>query len=308
MTTRVQKTLVAAVLAAVVAAGGCACPEQHVSLQTLVQEHNANAAQVPMLWARARIELTVARSGLLVPLATDGLLLLAKNSNPNVPPGFVLIGRELGHDIFRIGSSPQEGVYYFWYQFGGSGQAVWGRTAMAGAPGLEAIPLDPYQLLALLGITELPKDGSRLPAVVMSMCTSPCAYVVSYIDRQPITGNALFRREAYIDWTKDQEPLRPYRIDFFSPDGRRTLKSGLKSYRPIEGASTAVMPTDISLSTVSWPGHPNSPIRSIRFSLSEMTVEDKWDRSSLLFVENLPPGIVDVIQLDKNISPPKDSQ
>ncbi|MCE5327650.1 MAG: hypothetical protein LLG01_14690 [Planctomycetaceae bacterium] len=293
------------------AANGCVfvpCPDQHAPLSALVAEHNANAAQVPLLWARAKIDLTVARGGLLVPLSTDGLLLLAKNKNPQTPPGFALIGRELGHDIFRIGSSPDEGAYYFWYQFGGSGQAVWGRTALAGAPGLDAIPLDPYQLLAVLGINELPKDGSGLPAVVMSMSSSPCAYVVSYIDRQPVSGNVLFRREAHIDWKKDQEPLRPYRIDFFAADGRRTLRADLKAYMPIAGTASAVMPTDITLTTISWGGQPASAIRRIHFSLSEMTTEDKWDRSSLLFVENLPQSIVDVVQLDKNIRTQKDQQ
>ena len=284
---------------------GCTrCPQMHVSLEHLVREYNSNAAAVPRLWARVRMDITLAdqkgRTFTLRSATPNGLLLLRKSAGP---PEFVLIGREMGQEMFRAGSSAAEGVYYCWYRFGGKALALWGRGKLAGAPGIKALPIEPYQLLAVLGICELPGDFTKLPTVAMAMSKDPCAYVLTYIDRQPISNRIGFRREMYFRWS-DTEPRRPFLINFFSSDGRRVMAARMKNYQPVELAEVGeaslapvVMPTDI---TIELCGREKGPIRRIHMVLSEMTTADKWQPAALRFGENLPPGIKKV-QIDRHI-------
>ena len=64
-------------------------PETYVSLKQLVAEHNANAAKVPRLWARAKIMVDLPGLppiGSTSPLAeTNGLLFLSKTADPTRP-------------------------------------------------------------------------------------------------------------------------------------------------------------------------------------------------------------------------------
>lgn len=287
---------------------GCVrCPQMHVSIDHLVREYNAGAAAVPRLWARVKMDITLAdekgRTFTWRSATPNGHLLLAKSDNRLGPHDFVLIGREVGQELFRVGSSVAEGVYYCWYRFGGKGVALWGRQELAGAPGIEALPIEPYQLLAVLGICELPADFTKLPTVAMAMSSNPCAYVLTYIDRTPISNRIGFRREMYFRWS-DAEPRRPFLIKFFSSDGRRVMTARMKNYQPVELADVkeppskpVVMPTDI---TIEVCGREKSPIRRIHMVLSKMTTADKWQRAAVRFSENLPPGIKKV-QIDRHI-------
>ena len=294
-----------------VCVGGCVkCPQTHATLAALVAEHNANAAPVKRLWARVRMDMVLADSkGRTLPVSCDGLLLLHKSADALGPHDFVLIGRELGQDVFRVGSSTKEDVYYFWYRFGDQAEALWGRSKLAGAPGVDLLPIDPYQLLAILNICELPADPARLPVVALAMNADPCAYVVTYIDRQAVSGRILFRREVYYRWSDTPGPHRPYKVNFFSPDGRRLLTASLAGYKPVRvvGGGRAVMPTDIRLESMARPGQARL-IRKIRLQLSQMTTADKWDQAAVIFNgPALPPGIRKT-QLDKHIRAEKGTQ
>ncbi len=287
---------------------GCVrCPQTHVSIDQLVREYNAGAAAVPRLWARVKMDITLAdekgQTFTWRSATPNGLLLLAKADNRLGPHDFVLVGREMGQEMFRVGSSVTEGVYYCWYRFGGKGVALWGRQELAGAPGIKALPVEPYQLLAVLGICELPADFTKLPTVAMSMSKEPCAYVLTYIDRTPISNRIGFRREVYFRWS-DTAGRRPFLMNFFSADGRRVMTARMKNYQPVELAGVekaplepVVMPTDI---TIEVCGQEKSSIRRIHVVLSKMTTADKWQRPAVRFSENLPPGIKKV-QIDKHI-------
>lgn len=303
---RAAISISAAVLAAL-AACGCECPRQVVPLEQLVGEYNANAARVPRLWARGRIELTVRdpASGLSFTWGSAGrlaapnaLLLLAKNDkNPLGPHDFALIGRETAAmELFRMGVSTSEGVYYLWYGFGDRSGAWWGRTPLAGAPGVKGMAIDPNQLLAVLGVCELPDDFTQPPTVALSMSTDPCAYVVTYIDRQPVTNRLLFKREMYFHWDR-VKPRRPFLVRFFDAAGRRVMDARLKSYKPVAtDGPVAQMPTDIE---ISWPEQRSR----IHLVLSEMSAVRPWDRSACDFVDNLPGGVDRgrIIQVDRDV-------
>ncbi|MBL7134278.1 MAG: hypothetical protein ISS78_09285 [Phycisphaerae bacterium] len=289
---------------------GCVrCPDTHVSIDHLVRDYNSNAAAVPRLWARVKMDITLAdekgRTFAWSSATPNGLLVLAKSANRLGPHDFVLIGREMGQELFRVGASLTEGVYYCWYRFGGKAVALWGRQELAGAPGIKALPMEPYQLLAVLGICELPADLTKLPTVAMAMSRNPCAYVLTYVDREPISNRITFRSQMYFRWS-DTEPRRPFLINFFSPDGRRVMAARMENYKPVEIVDVkkpppgpVVMPTDI---TIEICGRQKGPIRRIHMVLSKMTTADKWQRSAVRFGENLPPGIKKV-QIDGHIGP-----
>jgi len=304
-------------LAPVVAAacaGCCRPPKTTVSLARLVAEYNANAAAVPRLWARARIQVDLLHDGLPIswgstgPLAEpNGLLLLGKGPDRLGPHDFVLIGREtLAVELFRLGSNVEQGRYYFWARFGQGGGAWWGRNELAGAPGVTGLPIDPNQLPAVLGVCELPDDLTRLPTVLLRMRTEPCkyAYVLSYVDRRPISRRIGVRREVYFVWD-DAKPRRPFLVRFLDARGRAILEARLADYRPIDVSALAnppatppVMPTDIR---ITWTGKAaRSLVRRIHLVLSEMTAEDTWDREATRFEPTgVSPGRV--VQVDAGL-------
>lgn len=299
---------ITAVISLCVLAGallGCppSCPETAVPIETLVAEYNETASAVPQLWARAKLAVTLTdergRSfswGSTSPLAVpNALLLLGKGLEPTGPHDFVLIGRETAAvELFRLGSNVDEGVYYLWYRFGDYGQAWFGRHKYAGAPGVEQLPLDPNQLISVLSVTELPDDFTTLPAVALTFSRDPCAYVVTYIDRQPVTGKILFRREVYFRWS-DDEPCRPFRVNLFDNDGQRVMTADLDNYRPVAGTvreTPPLMPTDIR---INWPQQGSR----VHMVLSDMTIEDRWSRAATGFARFLPDDIP-VMQVDAN--------
>ncbi len=291
---------------------GCpSCPPEAVSLNTLISEYNVNASRVLRLWAMARLKVTIIDKESGLPFTWDfgesgGVLLLAKGEDPYATKDFVLVGRESGQDVFRLGVDAAADVYYMWYKFGSRNGAWWGRNAFAGAPGIEAMPIDPNQLLAVLSVCELPARLVELPTVALTMNAEPgrCAYVLSYIDRQPISDRILFKRHMYFRWEKDK-PRRPFRVDFLDGDGRRIVTADLKDYRKIDtgkgakGDPTApVMPTDIRITWIDPKTHKKTA--NVHIVLSKMTTADKWDRQACAFD---PPDGVPILQVDKDLRP-----
>jgi len=302
------------------AAAGCCTeprPETMLSLPELVAAHNANAAQVPHLWARARIQATfpaVLESGAKIPVSwgstsplasPNGLLLMAKGPDPLGQHDFVLIGRETAAvELFRVGASLEEGVYYFWYGFGDKRGAYWGRNDYAGAAGAGGMPVNPHDLLAVLNVTMMPDDLTKLPAVAMTMRTTPCeyAYVVSHIDRDPITQQILFRRETLLTWS-DDEPARPFEMNFFDANGLRVMTAKLSDYKLIAAAAPAkthiVMPTDIE---IVWPEADSH----MHIVLSEMSTKPV-PSAAFRFSDHAPPLPPEqVIQVDAGGVPPEE--
>lgn len=299
-------------------------PETMLSLSQLVYAHNANADRVPRLWARARIQATFMAGlddGAEVPVtwgstsslaSPNGLLMMAEGPDRLGLHDFVLIGRETAAvELFRVGASLEEGVYYFWYAFGDRRGAYWGRNSLADVPGVEGMPINPHDLLAVLNVSMIPDDFTRLPTVAMTMRTTPgqYAYVVSSIDRHPITGQILFRRETLFAWS-DTAPARPFEMNFFDANGLRVMTARLKSYQPISADSAAgqpaagapLMPTDIE---ITWP----QTKARLHIVLSEMTTAEVGRPAVFRFSDHapaLPPE--QIIQVDRHILPERPTQ
>lgn len=288
---------------------GCAqCPEKFVSLDTLVGEYNANASRVRRLWARARIRVTFSddkgRSvswGSVSPLAAaNAIVLLKKGDNPSEPADFVLIGREMT-ELFRVGTDSAEGLYYCWANLGSWGGAWFGRTKYAGAPGVAGIPIDPMQLVEILGITELPAvRAGAMPAVVMTLQNKPgdYAYVVRYLKPQPVSGCLKIWREVYFRWS-DTQPRQPYRVKLYDAAGRCRVIADVAEYKPVatdDDGDVAVMPTDIRITS---PAIKNvQPASSLHMRLSEMSTTKRFRQKVFDFRSHLPSGITSPVQVD----------
>jgi hypothetical protein len=296
-------------IAGLIFLGGCQpCPEKFVSLETLVADYNANASQVPKLWARARIRVTLGWSfswGSTSPLAPgNAILLLDKGDNPSEPVDFVIIGKEIV-ELFRVGTDSTDGLYYCWAIKVG---AWFGRTKFAGAPGVKAIPLDPLQLLEILGVTELPAiRAGAMPAVVMTLQNTPgdCAYVVRYLKPQPISGHLKIWREVYFRWS-DTKPHRPYQIKLYDADGLCRVVAKVADYKPIATDTDSdgeddgpIMPTDIR---ITFPAIKNvQTASSLHMRLSEMTTTKVLpSRKVFDFRSHLPTNITNPVQVDAN--------
>jgi hypothetical protein len=294
------------------------CPATLVGIDRVVGEYNANAVAIPRLWARAKIDLQlVGDKGQIVSWgsilgAGNGLLLFGKNAQNPAEPDFVLVGRESGRELFRLGASSGEGLYYVWYQLGQDGGAWAGHVDRAGAPGAEKFFVDPLGLLSVLGVLELPTARDRLPAVALSMSRNPCAYVLTCIDRQPVTGQAVFKREIHINWS-ERDPRRPFQVVFFAPDGRRIMTARLANYQPVLGTKVrgraAEIPTDITMVEEDWPGR-KSHLRRLHLVLGEMSVVHKSPSgtdfdpvAAATFFDNLPEPLKDHVNFVDEPSP-----
>jgi hypothetical protein len=234
-------------------------------------------------------------------------LLYWRGENPDGPHDFVLVGRETAAlELFRMGSSTAQGLYYFWYKLGDQGGAWYGRLALAGAPDVKLVPVDPMQLLSVLGVTPLPAGPGRLPATVLTMVNDrpgECSYVLAVVDTQPVTGNAMLKREIVFAWAKDQ-PARPREVRLLDAASRRVMTATLADYRPIDVSELddppdepPVMPTSIDIVCHDVPGSVRL-IRRIRLKLSDMTAEDIAMRQAVDFK---PPAGVRPVLVDKDI-------
>jgi len=240
----------------------------------------------------------------------------------------VLIGRELSHQVFRVGISRQDGVYYMWTQVP-KPRAMWGQTQLAGAPGIKLLPIDPTGLQAVLGICSLPDDLTSMPVVTMKMDTRPghYAYILSYIDRQPISNRMVLRREFRFGWDEKRTKLlseclwgpRRHRrleaVNFFNSRGRCVMTATVKDYKPVDVSgldnppktktkNPPIMPTNIR---ITWFDDRGRKTADVRLVLSQLTAEQIFADEIFQFRPNLPPDIPagKVIQVDKDIEAPK---
>ena len=306
-------------------AGGCIepptrrCPETALSLGQLTQDYNANADKVQQVWARAKIDMTVTDGKNTVTWgsllgAPNGVILLGKGPNKLGPHDFVLQGTESGKPLFRVGTSTADNVYYVWFSVGSKGGAFVGSLPNAGAPGSEDIALDPLGLVSLLMVTRLPDDFTTVPTLGMTLNggvpaggkRTACAYVVTYIDRQPRTGYILMKREIYFNW--DGQTPRPFRVDFIDSTGRRVVTATMGKYVAIPGTGTAgqeaVLPTDIRLEEIPWPKR-QSVIKKIHLQLSELSTTEGDPMEAAKFWTYLPTNLRPGLKaLDPFVKPP----
>jgi len=228
-------------------------------------------------------------------MAPNARVILQKQDDPLATPDFLLVGMETGQEIFRLGTSAADGAYYLWMSFGEHSGGMYGQTRLAGAPGAGSIPINPLDIATVLAITPLPSDFSQPPAVLMRLNDKPgqCAYVLTYIDRQPVTNKIVARRDIHFNWNADANlPIRPFRVDLLDDVGRAVMTASLRDYRPVRApgedapaADAAVVPSDIE---IVWPKTGSR----IHVVLSPDSISTKRvDPDAFRFRDRLPAGV-----------------
>jgi len=177
--------------------------------------------------------------------------------------------------------------------------------------GTPTIPIDPTQLVGILGMLELPGDFTSLPTVTMRMSCDPCAYVVTYLGRQAITNRIVYTKDVYFNWD-DSELRRPFKVELFDSNGDSAMTAKLGAYKQVglgqsaqsravsEDEPAPIMPTDIR---ISWPGNGSS----VHIVLSEMTTDpDRGDVEVVRFRDEdgeLPAGLRadQIIDVDEDL-------
>jgi hypothetical protein len=273
-------------------------------IDPVVDAYNTNASRVPRLWSYARAAMTLREKPGDLPFSwgstsdlaePNARIILAKGDDPAAVPDFLMIFKEAGQEVARLGVSRADNVYYMWAKFGDRRFCRFGRLDLAGAPGIEHLPIDPTQVIAALAISPMPLQRATPPFATRSYTTDPCAYVLTAIDRQPITGRMLFRRRLLID-RREGTPHRPIGLDVFDEQGRAVLTATMDDDQPITledvddaGAQPPVMPTAIRLSLLrSGSG--------LELKLNGMTTADRVDPEAFEFFANLPPALKTVAE------------
>jgi len=303
-----QPIAIAALVGILVATIGC-CPKPETvqTLPQLIEHHNDNASQIQRLWTRATVEVTLRNAdglsytwGSASSAATPNALLIVEKT-PN-GTDFVLIGKEMGVELFRLGQCQREGIYYFWYNFGGEASAYYGRIELAGAPGIDDMPLNPNDLLSVLAIEELPSNQRQLPAVTMRLHEEheSYAYIISYLTNQPVSRNILATREMHLRWSDTEDP-DPTRIRFYRPSGETFMNAQLFDMEAVTtGSDTAPqMPTRMD---ITWPDQ-ESGVTRLRMRLSEMSTVKDFDSRVFEFSLNAPTLSPDrIFQIDRHLT------
>ncbi|MDP6046797.1 MAG: hypothetical protein QGG25_14410 [Phycisphaerae bacterium] len=324
--TRLHRTGLGLLSLFVIAIGGCAqpIPKTQVSLNELVSEYNANAKAVPMIAAYADIEYTMYHesTGVGLPLwsSPNGLLRMEKGPDPLGTHDMVMIGRELSRQVMRVGTSRKDNVYYMWTLIPDP-KAMWGHMKLAGAPGIENLPINPTGLQVILGICQLPDGRSKSAGVTLRMDTTSgrYAYVVGYISRQPVTDKLVVNKEFRFAWDEKrpnglseffwgkQKPRRLEEVNFYDMNGRKVVSAQVGDYKPVEIDPEAaqpkiapIMPTRIR---ITWFNKRQQKTSSVLLRLSQMTTEKQWETDVCDFLDNVPDEISDyeIIQVDKDI-------
>ncbi|NQU76544.1 MAG: hypothetical protein HQ546_09560 [Planctomycetes bacterium] len=300
---RTDKRFVSILLLSAAAIAGCQpkVPAELCTREQLIDQYNTNADKVPELWAVADVEicLTTEMGGKKYRLP-DGRLLVKKHPDrPFGPHDFMLRGKAVGREFFRLGIDARAGEYYFWLDASDGGDnenenafARWGRIDELNRMGYETLPIDPTQLLNVLGIVPWPWDANRPWQVVYTPILQPCVYDLLFADVAAGADGPFARSRVWLD--RYEGPHRPLRMWLYDRQGRYAMEAELRQFRTIETgddkASWPVMPTDI---LIRWPF--SDTIGSIRLRISGQTVTKSTAEAA--FRKEIPPHIRDARQL-----------
>jgi len=258
-------------LAAVFIAAGCPKPSAElVGRETLFARHNSNADQLRTLWAVADIEIQLNHRGLFQSIRIpDGRLYFRRRGDdPLAPPNFMLRGKEVDQEFFRLGIDGDAGLFYYWADVPGRAQfARWGKVADADSGALGSVALNPADLLSLLGVLPWPTDLDAPTQVALETLDDPAVYQMLVFSRRDAWDGWYLTRKIRLDRRAD--PPRPREVWLYDRQGQVIMTAELEDYAAVEtDGDPAVIPTDIR---IRWPD--SDPVGGIRLRLSDAGVE-----------------------------------
>jgi len=302
-----RRMLPGCLLAAVaVCLTGCPpCDVELVGREVLFAAHNRNADAIPALWAIADVEINLTGEGLFgsYRLPDGRLYFRRRGDDPLGPHYFMLRGKEIDQEVFRLGIDADAGLFYYWVNVpNGESFARWGPLEALHTIDGEGIPMDPTQLLNALGVVAWPTDPDAAAHVVLRTPEKPCVYEMLTVARRDAWGGWYLARETLID--RRDEERHPHKTMLYDRQGRIAMTADLDAYEPVatgdEPAGRPEVPTDIRLTWVD-----SEPIRSIRLRLSGMTTgsADQPVPPPRAFRLDVPPTIRDARPLGETSGP-----
>ena len=268
-----RSALLTGLLAASVAwLTGCPpCDVELVGREALFDAHNGNAEQIPALWAIADIEINLTAGGLFrsYRLPDGRLYFRRRGDDPLGPHYFMLRGKEIDQEVFRLGIDADAGLFYYWVDIpGGESFARYGPLeALHGLDG-EGLPMDPVQLLDALGVLPWPTDLDAPSQVVLRTPEKPCVYEMLTVARRDAWDGWYLARQTLID--RRDESRQPCRTMLYDRQGRIAMTAELEDYEPVAVPDDVLVPPEVPTDIrITWPD--SEPIRSIRLRLGGMT-------------------------------------
>jgi hypothetical protein len=273
MKTKYRAIFVGLLSATALSITGCPCPPA-VPRAELIERYNGNADKVTSLWAVADVEVQITddKGKVSSYRLQDGRLLMKKRSDdPFGPQDFLLRGKAFDQEFFQLGVDGGAGEHYFWLappEGRGKPYGRWGRIADLGRPVYESLPVDPTQLLELLGVLAWRDRSDGFSLTICTPMEAPCVYDLMFVSGLP--GGRLSARKVWLD--RRDKLNRPTRVWLYDPEGECVLSADLGRYETVATdapkAEWPVIPTDISIHLQAKEG-----IRAIRLRLSDATVE-----------------------------------
>ena len=181
---------------------------------TVLARHNAWAARIPHLWARADLMLNFPKDEAGTEREQhdlSGHLFLDK------PDRLFVHGEVLGKDVFKVGMNPER----FWLWIRPEVNTVW--TGRRGGEGEKRFILSPADLMTAIGLFRIDLG----PATPAEFVAQRDHYVLT--ERYPPAAAPGPRRRIWFD----RETLRPARVDLFDRAARRLLMAELLRYKPV---------------------------------------------------------------------------
>jgi len=229
----------------------------------VLARHNAWAARIPHLWARADLRLNFPkdeRGAEREQHDLAGHLFLIK------PDRLFVHGAVLGKDVFKVGMNPER----FWLWIRPKVNTVW--TGRRGGEGERRFILSPADLMVATGLFPILLD----PADPAEFVAQRRHYVLT--ERYPSTAVPAPRRRVWFD----RETLRPARVDLFDETGSRILMAELLRYRPV-GPGGAPLATACR---ARFYGNGREMVMVLRLT----EVKPEKEPNPRIFEYRLPPG------------------
>jgi len=263
LSNRATAPLAAAMLAIAFASPAVVAGDEILPPAEVLARHNAWAARIPHLWARANLMLNFPKDEKGAEREQHDLaghLFLAK------PDCLFVHGEVLGKDVFTVGMNPER----FWLWIRPEVNTVW--TGRRGGEGERRFILSPADLMTAIGLFRIDLDPST-PAEFVAQRRH---YVLT--ERYPLTAAPAPRRRVWFD----RETLRPVRVDLFDEAGSCVLMAELLRYEPV-GPGGAPLATAYR---ARFYGNGQEMVLVLRLT----EVKPEKEPNPLVFKYRLPPG------------------